>query len=111
MKTSTKLLIGLGGVTLATPLGMLAKGAAWGEWASRVLAGRLGFVPAGLARLEGVWHAALPGYSLQGTGDRARDFWGYLFSAAVGVLLTGAVVFVVGKWLSRGVSRGGTHGS
>jgi cobalt/nickel transport system permease protein len=101
MRTSTKLLIGLGVVTAATPLGMLAKGTAWGEWASRELAVRLGFVPVGLARLENLWHAKLGGYAWPGARGTSQEAVGYLLSAVIGVLLILAVGLGVGKWLTR----------
>jgi cobalt/nickel transport system permease protein len=90
------LVLGLGGLALLTPLGLLAPGSAFGEDrpADLDLARyHLDAVPRGLARYAGFWHHALfEGYDF--TGDR-HPVLGYLVSAGVGVLVIAAVVLVV----------------
>ena len=70
--------IGLGALMVCSPLGLLAAGTAWGEWAPgdlqnagiRQQIARASsdvappvHVPAGLERLAGLWHAPLPDYA------------------------------------------------
>jgi cobalt/nickel transport system permease protein len=77
-----------------SPLGLLAPGAAWGEWAPEeirnvVVAGcSLGFVPSGLAHGFHL-HAALSDYGLPGL----PEWLGYLLSAVTG----GAILIIVFK--------------
>jgi cobalt/nickel transport system permease protein len=72
---------------LATPLGLLAPGTAWGEWGSHQLA-ELGlkFIPEGLLKLEGLWGAPMAGYEVHALGNASL---GYVISALLGVLLVG----------------------
>jgi len=83
-------------VLLLTPLGILASGAAWGEWAAKDFsegAGRAQItaashavppvaVPAGLARLAKVWTAPVPDYAPHFVKSAG---FGYLLSAMFGV--------------------------
>ncbi len=79
-------------LALASPLGLLAPGTAWGEWTTEQLT-RLGLqsVPAGMTQLAGLWGAPLARYELPGLGNLKL---GYLLSAAVGLLVTGLVVWL-----------------
>jgi cobalt/nickel transport system permease protein len=75
---------------LATPLGLLAPGTAWGEWGSSQLA-ELGlkFIPQGLLKLEGLWGAPMAGYEVPALGNASL---GYIISALLGILLVGVMV-------------------
>jgi len=74
----------VGGLVLITPIGLLAPGTAWGEWASSQFRGLgLGFVPEGVQRWEGLWKGVFHDYSIPGIGQNT----GYVLSAAIGVLL------------------------
>jgi cobalt/nickel transport system permease protein len=88
--------IALGVLLVLTPLGLLAGGAAWGEWSASELANpaakhaiaamSLGHAPpqsppAGLERLAAVWTAPLPDYAPPFLRSRAL---GYVLSAMVG---------------------------
>jgi cobalt/nickel transport system permease protein len=88
---------------MCTPLGILAAGTAWGEWASADLAsakesaqiqGRTpsqpSSVPAGMDRLSRVWTAPFPSYAPKFI--RSASF-GYALSAmfGVGVIATGSL--------------------
>ena len=90
---------------LATPLGVLAAGSAWGEWSARdlgdtharqqIAAQSLNHalptqVPSGLERLSSVWTSPFPQYAP--TFVRSASF-GYLLSAMFGVGL------ILGVWL------------
>jgi cobalt/nickel transport system permease protein len=97
---------------IATPLGLLAAGTAWGEWspedfkkpevrqeiaaASRNLAPPEN-PPAGLERLGSIWSAPIPDYA---PPFLKSEKLGYILSAMFG---TGLIIFVglLAGWLSR----------
>lgn len=101
--------IGLAVLMLATPLGLLAAGTAWGEWSvadfenpanrQRIVAASQGVplpegMPRGLARVANVWIAPLPAYAppfLKGVS------FGYILSAMFG----GGLILLVWLGLSR----------
>jgi cobalt/nickel transport system permease protein len=89
----------LAALALATPLGLLAPGTAWGEWGGQELAKRgLGFVPTGLAQLNNLWGAPLVGYHLPALGNASL---GYILSAASGILLIALLVWLYSLLLTR----------
>lgn len=79
--------IALGALVLLTPLGILAVGSAWGEWAPTELPGQ---APAGLQRLFTLWNAPLARYT---PSFIPNAFAGYLVSAVLGV----GVIFLVSR--------------
>ena len=77
---------------VASPLGLLAPGTAWGEWGTEELANMgLATVPAGLEKLSSLWGAPLAGYDLPVLGNVNL---GYLLSAVVGILVVAVVVWL-----------------
>lgn len=90
----------LAGLLLAlvalTPLGLLATGDAWGEWATEDVASSVGYAPAGMSR-GWEWSSLLPDYSLGGL----PDWVGYLLSAAIGA----GLLMVIFRALSAGSRR------
>ena len=95
--------LGLGVLMMASPLGLLAAGTAWGEWgagafadaaARQAMATASGNMappvaaPAGLARLAGLWTAPMPDYAPAFLHSAA---FGYILSAMVG----GGLILVV----------------
>lgn len=69
-------------LAIATPLGLIATGDAWGEWSTADLATRVGYTPSGMAR-GWEWSSLMPDYSLG-----ALPSWlGYVLSAVAGVSL------------------------
>jgi len=87
----------------AVPLGLIAGGGAFGEWNAGQIAGRIGYVPRGLARLGGHWSGLLPGYGWHA----ASGPWtivSYIVSALVGVAVLSAIVWLLVK-LRRRASR------
>ncbi len=82
----------LGVLILASPLGLLAPGTAWGEWGTKQLKG-LGFksIPTGLEKLSTLWGAPLAGYNLRALGNTSL---GYLLSAALGIVVIAVVVWL-----------------
>lgn len=88
----------LGLLALATPLGLLASGTAWGEWGVDELQNMgLGFIPQGLQKLAGWWPAPLPDYGF----PRMGAVIGYILSAVVGMALVAFLLWMLGRWLSR----------
>lgn len=95
-------------VMLLTPLGILAGGAAWGEWAAKDFADPVRRVeiaaasgnaappmaaPAGVERLAKLWTAPLPDYAPHFVKSAG---FGYLLSAMFGVGLIAG-----GAWLAQ----------
>ncbi len=92
--------VGLIVLVIATPLGLLAPGTAWGEWGSQQLATMgLGFVPHGLVQLESLWGAPMAGYDLPALGNASL---GYVLSAVAGIILVAVVAWLFSKLLSSG---------
>lgn len=84
--------VGLVVLMVASPLGLLAPGTAWGEWGTQQLRERgLQAVPAGLEKLSGLWGAPLAGYNLPVLGNTNL---GYLLSAVVGIAVVALVVWL-----------------
>jgi cobalt/nickel transport system permease protein len=110
---STKpLWVALAVLMVLTPLGILAAGSAWGEWAPAdfsdaatrtQIAAASGqtpppsAAPAGLQRLASVWTAPMPRYAAPFL--RSAGF-GYLLSALTGTGLT-ILVFLFAGWLAH----------
>lgn len=67
---------------LATPLGLLATGDAWGEWGVEDLAGLVGYTPAGM---DGAWEwsSLMPDYAI----GELPEWFGYILCAVIGVAL------------------------
>ena len=95
--------LGLGVLMVASPLGLLAAGTAWGEWgagafadaaARQAMATASGNMappvaaPAGLAHLAGLWTAPMPDYA---PAFLHSAVFGYILSAMVG----GGLILVV----------------
>ena len=113
-RTVRPLLIGLAVLMVISPLGLLAAGTAWGEWAPEDFAdhqarqaiesGSLNAqapaqAPAGLERLSSVWTAPISGYAP--AFMQSAEF-GYILSAVFGaglILLT----FLLISWIARAV--------
>jgi cobalt/nickel transport system permease protein len=89
---------GIAVLILLTPIGALAPGTAWGEWSGEELTDLVGYVPANLEKLGGLWKAAMPDYATPGIGN---TLLGYLIAAVVGVALTVGVTWGIGALLAR----------
>ena len=92
--------IGLAVLIVATPLGLLAPGTAWGEWGAEEL-GELGltFIPAGMQQLAGLWSAPIPDYDVPAMGNASLA---YILSAVTGVLIVGIIVWLFTSLATRG---------
>jgi cobalt/nickel transport system permease protein len=100
--------VGLAVLIVATPLGLLAPGTAWGEWSGQELANMgLGFVPRGLERLSGIWGAPMPNYHIPALGNAQLA---YVLSAVLGIVIVAVVawlftlLFTSGKATTRSQS-------
>ena len=84
--------VGLTVLIVASPLGLLAPGTAWGEWGAEELT-NLGLksIPVGLEKLSSLWGAPLAGYDLPVLGNANL---GYLLSAIVGIAIVALVVWL-----------------
>jgi cobalt/nickel transport system permease protein len=97
---------GMGVLILLTPIGVLAPGTAWGEWGGEELDSLVGYVPANLEKLGGLWKAAMPDYATPGVSN---TMLGYLIAAIAGAALCVGMGWGVGALLAR--RRGGEAGS
>jgi len=96
-----KLYWGIALLVVISPLGLLAKGTAWGEWSSAEFKRMIGFVPGGMRLVESLWRAPLAGYAWPGRqGGAAAAAVGYILSGAIGVGLIFIVFKVFGRFLS-----------
>lgn len=94
-------------LVVASPLGLLAPGTAWGEWSTRQLAAKgLASIPAGLATLSGLWGAPMAGYKLHALGNAS---FGYLLSAILGVGLIALILWLFSMLLARNTSGSQSH--
>jgi cobalt/nickel transport system permease protein len=113
-----KLWITVALLMLLTPLGILAGGAAWGEWSANDFAGSRGHTtiatssqdhpvpsdaPAGLQRLSSLWTAPIPSYAPQFVKSPSL---GYMLSAMFGVGLVLSLSLAVQGYLRRRRSPG-----
>ena len=106
----------LAGLMLASPLGLLAAGTAWGEWGvddfasaearQQMLQASGGVappaaVPSGLERLASLWSAPIPDYAPAFLNDL---YVGYVVSAVMGAGLIVLLLLLIGKWVGRKAS-------
>ena len=81
-------------VALATPIGLLASGTAWGEWGIEELKDLgLGAIPGGLERFTEWWPAPIPDYGL----PRMGAIIGYILSAFIGMALVAVFLWFIGR--------------
>jgi cobalt/nickel transport system permease protein len=79
-------------ILLAAPLGLLATGDAWGEWGAEDVNARIGYVPSGMHRYEGIWRAPFPDYApvwIPADASFFQQAVAYILSAviAIGLLM------------------------
>lgn len=111
-RTTQKLWVGLAMLMILSPLGLLAAGTAWGEWApedfndaaarQEIQTGSLNATapekaPAGLEQLSSVWRAPIPDYAPSWMQSEA---FGYIMSALFGGGLIILTFFLI-SWVAR----------
>jgi cobalt/nickel transport system permease protein/cobalt/nickel transport protein len=93
--------IGLILLIIFAPLGLLAAGTAYGEWAPDELKDHIGFVPHGLEELSDLWHAPLQDYNIPNAlpfkDSKLVSSAGYILSAVIGVIISGSFLYFIGK--------------
>jgi|ERR1035437_2244059 hypothetical protein len=93
--------IGLIFLIIFAPVGLLAAGTAYGEWAPDELKDRIGFVPHGLGELSDLWHAPLQDYNILHTtsfkDSKLVSSAEYILSAVIGVIVGGGFLYFIGK--------------
>lgn len=94
--------IGLIVLIILTPLGLLSRGTAWGEWAAEELMALLGFVPEGIKDLKDLWISIMPGYNLPGFDSPVKSALGYIISAAVGSSVIVLIIYLAGRIWKKG---------
>jgi cobalt/nickel transport system permease protein len=92
--------VGMVVLIIASPLGLLAPGTAWGEWGTQELK-QMGLqsVPVGLEKLSSLWGAPLAGYDLPALGNTNM---GYVLSAVLGIVIVTLVVWLFTMLLTAG---------
>jgi cobalt/nickel transport protein len=110
-KTVRRLWIGIGVLTLFSPLGLIiprwfgAEGA-WGEWGLDEIAKISGFVPSGMKRLAELWRAPLPDYAVPGQGNGLlEESLGYVLTGVIGIAFAAGAMYILTKLLTRRNSR------
>jgi cobalt/nickel transport system permease protein len=89
-----KLWWGLGALILLSPLGLLAGGTAWGEWALDEIEAKAGFIPEGMSRYSESWHSPLPDYVIPGLEQNfLQSSTGYIISALIGLVIIIAITY------------------
>ena len=108
MKTTTKLWLGMGALTILSPLGLILPahfnaGSAWGEWSSAELRRLAGYIPEGLKRSAGSWQAPFPDYAFKGWQERGLTHGSvaYIVSALAGIAIIAGVMLLIGKLLIK----------
>ncbi|GBE55467.1 fused nickel transport protein NikMN [archaeon BMS3Bbin15] len=111
-ETIKKLWIGIAILVVLSPLGLLADwlnlgpAGAWGEWGAHELqkAGSYhgNYIPAGMEKLDGLWNAVMPDYSIPGWNGPLHHAIAYIISGVVGISLIAAVTLLLGRFLSAG---------
>jgi cobalt/nickel transport system permease protein len=92
--------VGMAVLAVASPLGLLAPGTAWGEWGVEELT-KLGLqsVPSGLEKLSTLWGAPFADYEISFLGNMNL---GYIFSAILGIFLVGILAWLLTRLVSGG---------
>jgi len=90
-----------------TPVGILMPmvfnaGDDWGEWSAQTVKDLIGYVPKGLEKYSEVWHAPLPGYTVD-TNDTSvvHQSGYYMVSGIIGATITYIVMLLISKLIVR----------
>ena len=94
-------------LVVASPLGLLAPGTAWGEWGTHQLTQKgLASIPAGMQQLSGLWGAPFANYNLPALGNVNL---GYVFSAVMGIIIIAVVAWLFAMLLTAGSGSKKNH--
>lgn len=85
-------------LAILSPLGLIAKGTAWGEWGAADMQDSVGYIPQGMVQFGDFWHAAFPDYSMKFLGEGALSAQiGTILSAIIGSVLIYVVILAISK--------------
>ena len=108
MKVMTKLWIGLAILIILSPIGLILPehfkaGSVWGEWGSDEIQKLVGYIPQGLEKLSSVWSAPMSDYIFKSWKGKSLSHLsvGYIVSALLGIVITMAVMLLLGKLLTK----------
>ncbi len=108
MKITTKFWIVVAVLIVLSPLGLILPehfkaGAAWGEWGIDEMQKLVGYIPHGLEKLSSLWNAPIPDYAFKGWEEKGLPHlsFAYIISAIIGIVITVAVVLIIGKILTK----------
>lgn len=85
---------------IITPLGLLAAGSPWGEWAKEEFVGLIGYVPTGMDAIALKWRGVMPGYGSPVNSSLPPALF-YILSAAIGGVVVVCVVYLWGRLWRR----------
>ena len=89
----------LGSLTSFTPLGLLAKGTAWGEWGKEEILNMLGYIPKGMNKSTSI-NAIMSDYSIK----NLSELMGYLLSGIIGIILV-FLFFILLKYIKLAIQN------
>ena len=89
----------LGSLTIFTPLGLLAKGTAWGEWGKEEILNMLGYIPKGMNKSTSI-NAIMSDYSIK----NLSEIMGYLLSGIIGIILVFSF-FILLKYIKLAIQN------
>ncbi len=100
--TKKKYWYALGILIIFAPLGLLAQGTAFGEWSGADLKAKIGFIPQGMAKLGGKYHAIFKDYSIQGYDTTLfKSSLGYIFCAIVALVIILIITTIISLLMKR----------
>jgi cobalt/nickel transport system permease protein/cobalt/nickel transport protein len=104
-KLTRNLAIGLVILIIIVPIGLIASGTAYGEWASDELKDKIGYVPQGVEELADLWHAPMKDYNIPNgpsfENSKPIASAGYILSALIGVIISGGLLYFIGKKVAK----------
>ncbi|HXW68416.1 MAG TPA: hypothetical protein VEJ88_02310 [Dissulfurispiraceae bacterium] len=102
-----KLLAGLFIMALLSPLGIwlpqkFDAGGAWGEWGTDKIEKLVGYVPAGMKKIAGIWKAPVRNYNFGGDNATiATQAVYYIISGFIGIIVAVSVVYLISRLLIK----------
>jgi len=111
-----RLWIGLLALVALTPLGLLAKGDAWGEWDAKAIANQIeqqsgagrGYTPKALEAAEAHGYHGIPALQDYASGE-GKNRLGYIGAGLLGVALITGLILTGGHFLVRRIPAGAPH--
>lgn len=100
-----KFWVALGVLIIFAPLGLLARGTAYGEWSQQEIKAKLGYVPQGMSKFGGIWKALMPDYSIRGLGNGFfKSSLGYIFCAIAALVAILGITMIISIMKKKNIS-------